>query len=148
MQHPSTYCGDKTPATLSICNLCAGTPPSSFSQKSPTGRGAGFKSVASAVLQSQSRRTGDDPATAGADVRSASQSRLFAGTASSEAKRREMLLRAQKEAAATDDGMVRISPEDLAAMRAEIASLKESVQKLQPLDPENTQLKRNMQALQ
>ena len=59
-----------------------------------------------------------------------------------------MLLRAQKEAAASDDGMVRISPEDLAAMRAEIAALKESVQKLQPLDPENTQLKRNMQALQ
>ena len=59
-----------------------------------------------------------------------------------------MLLRAQKEAAATDDGMVRISPEDLAAMRAEIAALKEIVQKLQPLDPENTQLKRNMQALQ
>ena len=126
----------------------AGTPSTSFSQKSPTGKAAGFKSVASAVLQSQSRRTGDDTATSAADAKAASQSRLYAGTASSEAKRREMLLRAQKEAAAADDGMGRISPEDLAAMRAEIAALRETVQKLQPLDPENTQLKRNMQALQ
>lgn len=59
-----------------------------------------------------------------------------------------MLLRAQKDAAAADDGMVRISPEDLAAMRAEIAALRDSVQKLQPLDPENAQLKRSMQTLQ
>ena len=130
-------------------HVYAGTPPTSFSQKSPTGKAAGFKSVASAVLQSQSRRTGDDTVTSAADAKAASQSRLYAGTASSEAKRREMLLRAQKEAAAAaDDGMVRISPEDLAAMRAEIAALRESVQKLQPLDPENMQLKRNMQALQ
>ena len=133
---------------ISIVMLSAGTPSSSFSLKSPTGKSAGFRSVASAVLQSQSRRTGDDAAVPGADSKAASQSRLFAGTASSEAKRREMLLRAQKEAAGSDDGMVRISPEDLAAMRAEIAALRESVQKLQPLDPENAQLKRNMQALQ
>ena len=125
---------------------CAGTPSASFSTKSPP-KGAGFKSVASALIQSQARRNGDDAAAA-ADSRAASQSRLFAGTASSEAKRREMLLRAQKEAAAADDGMIRISPEDLAAMRAEIAALRENVQKLQPLDPENAQLKRNLQALQ
>lgn len=132
-----------------IVILCAGTPSSSFSLKSPAGKAAaGFRSVASAVLQSQSRRTGDDATIPGADSKAAPQSRLFAGTASSEAKRREMLLRAQKEAAASDDGMVRISPEDLAALRAEIAALRESVQKLQPLDPENAQLKRNMQALQ
>ncbi|KAL0056004.1 hypothetical protein WJX82_006566 [Trebouxia sp. C0006] len=126
-----------------------GTPLSSFSQKSPASKaGAGFKSVASAVIQSQARRGGEDTAAApAADSRAASQSRLYAGTASSEAKRREMLLRAQKEAAA-EDGMVRISPEDLAAMRAEIAALRENVQKLQPLDPENAQLKRSLQATQ
>jgi len=100
------------------------------------------------VIQSQARRGGEDTAAApAADSRAASQSRLYAGTASSEAKRREMLLRAQKEAAA-EDGMVRISPEDLAAMRAEIAALRENVQKLQPLDPENAQLKRSLQATQ
>lgn len=127
---------------------CEGTPRDSFSQKSPGGKaGSGFKSVASALIQSQARRGGDDTAAAAVDSRAASQSRLFAGTASSEAKRREMLLRAQKEAAA-DDGMVRISPEDLAAMRAEIAALRDNVQKLQPLDPENAQLKRNLQTLQ
>ncbi len=128
----------------------AGTPLSSFSQKSPASKaGAGFKSVASAVIQSQARRSGEDTAAAApaADSRAASQSRLYAGTASSEAKRREMLLRAQKEAAA-EDGMVRVSPEDLAAMRAEIAALRENVQKLQPLDPENAQLKRSLQATQ
>jgi len=105
--------------------------------------------VASAVIQSQARRSGEDTAAAApaADSRAASQSRLYAGTASSEAKRREMLLRAQKEAAA-EDGMVRVSPEDLAAMRAEIAALRENVQKLQPLDPENAQLKRSLQATQ
>ncbi len=58
------------------------------------------------------------------------------------------MLRAQKEAAAADDGMIKISPEDLAAMRAEIAALRENVQKLQPLDPENAQLRRNLQAMQ
>ena len=125
-----------------------GTPSASFSQKSPASKtGAGFKSVASALIQSQARRSGDDSASA-AESRVASQSRLFAGTASSEAKRREMMLRAQKEAAAADDGMIKISPEDLAAMRAEIAALRENVQKLQPLDPENAQLRRNLQAMQ
>ena len=124
----------------------AGTPSASFSLKSPASKSPAFKSVANAVLQSQGRRFTDDaPA---ADSKAASQSRLFAGTASSEAKRREMLLRAQKEAGAAEDGMVRISPEDLAAMRAEIAALRESVQKLQPLDPENAQLKRSLQMLQ
>ena len=72
----------------------AGTPLSLCSQKSPASKaGAGFKSVASAVIQSQARRGGDDTAAAApaADSRAATQSRLYAGTASSEAKRREML---------------------------------------------------------
>ena len=58
-----------------------------------------------------------------------------------------MILRAQKKAP-TEDGMLRISPEDLANMQAEIAKLRETVQKLQPLDPENAQLKRTVQSLQ
>ena len=124
----------------------AGTPPSSFSLKSPSSKSPAFKSVANAVLQSQGRRGTDD--TSAADSKTAEHKRFYTIKASSEAKRREMMLRAQKEAGASEDGMIRISPEDLAAMRAEIAALRESVQRLQPLDPENAQLKRSLQMLQ
>lgn len=94
-------------------------------------------------MQSKAKSDGGESSTADSK---AAQSRLFGGTASSEAKRREMMLRAQKEA--PDDGMLKISPEDLANMQAEIAKLRETVQKLQPLDPENAQLKRSVQSLQ
>lgn len=106
------------------------------------GKGSGFKSVASALMQS---RAGSEELSS-SDSKAA-QSRLYGGTASSEAKRREMIARAQKEAP-TDDGMLRISPEDLANMQAELAKLRETVQKLQPLDPENSQLKRTVQSMQ
>lgn len=103
------------------------------------GKGSGFKSVASALIQSRADSAESDS--------KAAQSRLYGGTASSEAKRREMILRAQKEAS-TDDGMLRSSPEDLANLQAELAKLRETVHKLQPLDPENAQLKRTVQSLQ
>ena len=103
------------------------------------GKGSGFKSVASALIQSRADSAENDS--------KAAQSRLYGGTASSEAKRREMIARAQKETP-TDDGMLRISPEDLANLQAELAKLRETVQKLQPLDPENAQLKRTVQSLQ
>ena len=106
------------------------------------GKGSGFKSVASALIQARA-----DSADSSASDSKASQSRLYGGTASSEAKQKEMILRAQKKAP-TEDGMLRISPEDLANMQAEIAKLRETVQKLQPLDPENAQLKRTVQSLQ
>lgn len=69
------------------------------------------------------------------------------GTASSEAKRKELLAKQAREQAEADTHMVKIDPDELAQIRAELDRLQALVLKLQGNEAELEKLRRTVEQL-